>query len=209
MWSLILVVAAMAIQPKVVVEDLKWFELQPIPSNIGHIRVPKLGNARCMGFFFEKDKIITNNHCVPSKRFAKGVTIFLDEEKVKCQKFITTNHRLDYTVLKCEDERTPLTAASKFEGQVFVVHYQCDYPKNRWCESKMMVSPGDVTKQTKNDFRHDADTLAGSSGAPIINMKGELVGVHKAGYGRDNFQRGEYNIALKFSAFLKDYYKGK
>lgn len=50
-----------------------------------------------------------------------------------------------------------------------------------------------VSRIEKDKFQHDATTVGGSSGSPVFNRKGNLIGVHHAGYaGHD-----QINMAIK------------
>jgi V8-like Glu-specific endopeptidase len=58
-----------------------------------------------------------------------------------------------------------------------LVSYDCHVKNAAWPGRKLIEGEDPLT-----DFAHDCDTESGSSGAPVFDMSGALVGLHRAGH---------------------------
>lgn len=74
------------------------------------------------------------------------------------------------------------TGEEPFAAPPALLAAAAEAPKSRWAASKL--------KDVPVDFLADADTTGGNSGSPVLNQKGELVGV--------NFDRVWENVANDF-----------
>ena len=68
---------------------------------------------------------------------------------------------------------------------------------------------GDYSSSGKISFTHKCDTEQGSSGAPIFDETGQLVGIHYAGFARDRLCQkiDTVNKAIKISSILTNLQK--
>ena len=125
----------------------------------------------------------------------KEMEIYIGEKEV--------TYALDYTVLECVDLKLkPLELGdSVWKGtkEVYVLHVNCDYKVDPDCEKVKLYSPG--VANTQNEIHHTADTLGGSSGAPLFDAEtNKVVGLHHAGVPTENF-----NLAVRLDKILNHY----
>jgi V8-like Glu-specific endopeptidase len=219
-------------QSSIIVGSLDWYEVTELKSNssirnssksVAHVDLPSMG-SRCTGFLISNDVLMTNQHCIPSSFYARGVTASFNyeqgtplgtEERFDCSEFIGNNQELDFALLKCKGEPgkkygfVQLSDSSVDEGdQIYVVQQNCDYYKDRNCLFTKKVSHGDVL-DTSNEVAHNADTLGGSSGSPVFSESGhKVVAIHHAGLGNDGAGRGVENYAVPMSKIVP-YIKSK
>jgi S1-C subfamily serine protease len=66
------------------------------------------------------------------------------------------------------------------------------------------IAPGTVKPACANasllHYSHDATTFNKNSGSPVINMNGEVVGIHVSGTGAAGEDADNCNLALKSTA---------
>lgn len=108
-----------------------------------------------------------------------------------------TAKRLGFNILSLMIDASNVGAYC--EQAIFVAHYpgfgeQC-------------LSNGKIHSSWGCDFYHTASTRAGSSGAPVVNEKGMVIGIHKG-----TKETKDLNIAVQIryviEAVLKDYCRG-
>lgn len=169
--------------------------------------------ATCSGIALPPDLLITNWHCGPKFNDAglelpeafwgqsicdrTLVDLSWDDDKVSrefiCKQVLATSRDLDYALLRIEaidisSAISPVTISVKGTSiSVSMVHHPA--------ASKKMISTGcrviDPTlpswkQETPNaSFSHDCDSESGSSGAPMFDTSGALVGLHHLGFETD------------------------
>ena len=130
------------------------------------------------GFFVARDKIATNIHVVahPGPVFAK-----LDhEETVWSVEGVTAfDVKNDLVILKLAGEGTPLPLGDSDSIRRGEPISTIGFPGGVY-----KVMPGTVlhTQNSDKRIRTTADTLGGSSGGPLLNSNGQVIGIH---VGRD------------------------
>lgn len=179
---------------------------------VGYLSIPARG-TRCTAFLVAPDVIMTNNHCVPRASDAAGVTIslrrelgvaFSDWATFECGDFIGTDSTLDFTLLRCQGNPGSVHGVVELDEGVYssgdgiyVIHQNCDYYTVPFCAPNKKYSPGGLRSVFTTSLRHDADTLGGSSGAPVFSAAHHrVVGLHNAGFGNDGNGRGRENNAV-------------
>lgn len=141
-----------------------------------------------------------------------------------CAKVEATSETLDYAVVRLASvlgsqarlaEGRPLTIAAKpvVTGQTLrVVHHAECKPKlvtHASCAVRNAAYPGwrapEGQAAEATEFSHTCDTEGGSSGAPVFDASGALVGLHHLGFGRaaNGLCDGE-NKAVHISRILDD-----
>ena len=134
------------------------------------------------GFFVAPEKIATNIHVVarPGPIFAKLV----DRKTIWTVEGVAAyDVKNDLVVLKIVGESTPLSLDDSDKVQTGEPIVAFGYPGGKY-----KVMPGTVarSKEIFNWLRMKIDTPSGSSGGPVLNMDGQVIGVI-VGYGDDVF----------------------
>lgn len=153
-----------------------------------------LPGARCSGSVIAPELIISNSHCLGTGVGKFKVTAdykdSIPKHKMKwfqCETIVANNDRLDYSVAKCPGmDLVPLTISVdpiKKDDDIYLIHQNCDYKSNSFCKTNKVISYGKINSATTTKLRHNADSLGGSSGAPIFNNAAEIIGIHNSGYG--------------------------
>lgn len=214
----------------VIVGNLDWEELKPQLEN-----TPFSTNSRavgimvinekeqCTGFLVSKDIVMTNQHCIPDARSAKGTTITFGHDfqvsesdyiTYQCDEFIMANEKLDFALVRCAPEHGEFpgerfgtvsleTTAEKFTGEIYVIQQNCQYFENRNCDPSKKIAYGKILKEEESsgDLIHDADTLGGSSGSPVFSKSNDkVVALHHLGINPGRNGSGLYNTAVPISA---------
>jgi len=217
----------------VVIKNLDWKNLtqdanlnKSIKLNakaVADMLIPAV-SSRCTGFLITEDIILTNHHCVSDeKAVAHLVANFAheanqagtDEYSFNCNKFIGSNKELDYALIKCDGKPGQKVGVLKLkqEGEaltedalIYLIHHNCDYRRNPRCDWTKKLSPGKIQTANFDMIRHSADSLRGSSGAPLISLKdGLVIGLHHAGKLTDRrTQAGIYNEAVAIERIVED-----
>ncbi|KAA3620669.1 MAG: serine protease [Proteobacteria bacterium] len=205
-----------------------------IQSAVAKLLFIKDGLPRvCTGFLFENDLLLTNHHCIsdqatcdtavalfgyqvtPDGRLEAGEQyecLNIDDEKV--------DYELDYAVVRLARSPgmvwghlelagvDPVSAAADASDEenlgLFVVQHPAGYPKMisyKGCGSTAAPVDG---RSPGSDFTHRCDTLGGSSGSPIVDLQGRVVGLHHYGFGDGEGQADAWheNRAVRMSRIV-------
>ena len=119
------------------------------------------------GFFVQRDKIVTNIHVVAGAKiiFAVGRKKVYNIEKVAGY-----DPERDLVILKVSGKGNPLEPG---EGQIGDAVSAVGYPDGSYKDTKSRVQDIRSDKQLKLD----SVLAAGNSGGPILNGKGQVIGV--------------------------------
>jgi V8-like Glu-specific endopeptidase len=192
-------------------------------SAVADLMIPAI-QSRCTGFLISEDIILTNHHCVADEKMAAKINANfahevnrskLDSFTYKCDKFIGGNKELDYALIKCEGKPGQRVGVLKLKKEfsilsedslIYLIHHNCDYRKNPRCDWTKKLSPGKIQTTDFDTIRHSADSLRGSSGAPLISLKeGVVIGLHHAGkLTNARTQAGIYNEAIPMEKIVED-----
>ncbi len=207
-------------QSSIIVGGLDWEEITTLKSlgeertnsfGVAHVDLPAMG-SRCTGFLISSNIVMTNQHCIPSAAYARGVTVSFNveegiekgrEERFDCSEFVGNNKELDFALLKCKGNPGQKykvlelsTSNLSSDEQVYVIQQNCDYYDQRDCYYTKKISFGTANLQN-GSITHDADTLGGSSGSPVFSsITHKVVGIHHAGLGNNGQGRGIENYAV-------------
>jgi formylglycine-generating enzyme required for sulfatase activity len=155
------------------------------------------GVAVCTAALIDRDKIVTNHHCIPGGSGEKitGAQIrfgYLELGSTSSVAFdvdivpLETDRKLDYSILKVRGDPAaqfaiaPLKPRSVAENErLFVIHHPAGQPQ-RLTRAFCRAHP--TTPLVNGFVRHQCDTLPGSSGSPIFAQTDDaFVGLHHAG----------------------------
>ena len=186
-------------------EPIALYADDPIISNVQR-SVAKLsfvanGNLyTCTGFLIENGYLMTNQHCVPKQETCDSTTVVFGYqfdansilnfgEQFGCIKVVKVDYDLDYALLQLTGDPASTWGTLKLDledpapqGPMFVVQHPAGQPK---MISKLNCAAGAVPvdgRAAETDFTHSCDTVGGSSGSPIFNANGEVIGLHHYGF---------------------------
>lgn len=172
--------------------------LRYLARSVGRLKIKSREDfANCTGFIVGPDTIMTAYHCislikgkVDGIRFELGLYSSqsnLDFERYEMElEPVAADQKLDFLILKAQKPFGRKWVISKLndstivEGQPLQIFH---HPR----AAPMKISRKGCLGGPKADnipaghFQHKCDTLPGSSGAPIINENGYVVGFHHMG----------------------------
>ena len=131
------------------------------------------------GFFIAPDMIVTNIHVVAGDR---DVSVFGKDSKgtvvYNIEKVIGSDPAHDLVILQVSGKQkgTPLSLSACQIGEPIFI---AGHPKG----GKYKVSGGIVHSNSDTNIRLDAKAYPGNSGGPVLNLKGEVVGIVVGGDG--------------------------
>lgn len=191
-----------------------------IKNGIGRLSVHEKG-LYCSAFLISKNLILTNYHCLPHTEGFNDIEVNFNFEEgeteqdstYRCSELIADDSIIDYGILKCEGgpgEQYPILTLAESDTPIrilrkaFVIHHNCDFINEPNCHPYKKLSPGRILYHNSLEIAHNADTLPGSSGSPLILAKElKVIGIHNSGDGDEN-GRGKRNYAVPISKILKD-----
>jgi S1-C subfamily serine protease len=114
----------------------------------------------------------------------------LESREYQCEK-VATDRAKDLALLRVRpiegaDPLVPahLATADTPTGAVELVHHpQCK--RKQATEGCHVLAVGATASSQTTEFTHDCDSEGGSSGAPLFDQQGVMVGLHHAGFARD------------------------
>ena len=140
-----------------------------------------LGLGGGTGFFVAPDKIATNFHVAVGVSGLMTAKLSHKETVWLVEGVVAFDVAYDIAILKVTGEGTPLSLGDSDTLQIGEPVFLAGFPDP---EGRYKVTEGVVEKIRKNDkqFRTTVETYPGNSGSPVLNSKGEIIGIH---YGHD------------------------
>ena len=169
----------------------------------------------CSGFLIADDLLMTNQHCVSDQAVCETtVAIFgyqFDTEghlppgrQHRCLSVEDTSYERDVAVLKLAGapgkEWGQLQFAAKDpvdKEELIMIQHPAGQPKQVSRKDCVVFEPSADGRGKDTDFAHGCDTLSGSSGSPVLNIRGQVVGLHHYGFGEKLYWKS--NRAVKGS----------
>ncbi len=170
----------------------------------------------CTGFLVSPRHLITNDHCPRSTSEITSTIVEFDydEEFSRTDMYKLTledlprDETLDFAIYKLNKEATgrgylQLSDDDRYisPGKALIIfQHPGGFPK-RLAEYDCRVLRPTHPVAPRTDFGHMCDTEGGSSGAPVQNSLGDVIGLHHFGYGKRPTKK--INQAVKMSAILR------
>ncbi len=157
--------------------------------------------ARATGFMVSPELLLTNNHVFPSFASAQGSQAFfnfeLDENNqkrtavifdVNPERFFLNDPTLDYALVAIDPTSAnqslsafgfnPLSSAMGKVQEAEKVNI-IQHPSGAM--KQIVLQDNDISKRLDNFIQYVADTMPGSSGAPVYNNQWEVIALHHSG----------------------------
>ncbi len=156
----------------------------------------------CTGFLVGQNTLMTNHHCVDSQEICDSVIATFGYERkqdgrlnlgeqYRCVKVDSgrMDFELDYAVIELQGTpgdkwgKLDLSAIDPEDNEpLFIVQHPAGEPKQvSRIDCKTMVIPV-KGRGEETDFTHTCDTVGGSSGSPVFNEAGQVIGIHHYGF---------------------------
>ncbi len=175
----------------------------------------------CTGFLLESGLLMTNHHCVSTQVMCDtAVAVFgyqhdangrLDfGDQFECAQVLPDklSFELDYAIIDLrgnpEDKWGALAITPqdpKPDDVLFIVQHPGGEPKQISrinCAARAVPVDG---RGNETDFTHTCDTVGGSSGSPVFDEDGNVVGLHHYGFGTSG--RWTENRAVRMSRIVE------
>lgn len=158
----------------------------------------------CTGFLTAPDRLVTNEHCINSEQACRSMTAVFGYEVGPDHRMrigpssgcaghddAQVNFALDASVVRLSRPPGPdyppiaLTPAPPPDGDLYIIQHPDGQAKQvSFVECRALERQVDG-RAPQTDFAHSCDTAGGSSGSPIFDMTGNLVGLHHFGFKED------------------------
>lgn len=184
-------------------------------TGVGFVRIGT--SSRCTGFKVAKNAFLTNWHCAKdskgkvTKQSAQNLAISFDYTDGPGVKYyrgfdvLKWNRTLDYALIQVNEDLPGKTLnletkdAPKDEPG-YIINQNCDYFSGQCLPIKQYDDTCKFRTQDATNFRHDCDTLGGSSGSPFFSkITNKVVGIHFAGHATSKNGRGVANFAKQMA----------
>ncbi|WP_434714680.1 serine protease (plasmid) [Rhizobium sp. YTUHZ045] len=174
----------------------------------------------CTGFLYGKNRnrLMTNEHCVNSAQLCKSTIAtfhyqlengMLDRgTQYRCKSFIFADPDLDFAEIELEGTPADMWGSLQLSNEdvrekqeLMIIQHPGGRPKmisRVNCTATQPVADGVVQK---SDIAHSCDTEHGSSGSPLLNLAGSVIGLHHFGVADGPYWNE--NRAVRMSEILK------
>ncbi|MFC3616458.1 trypsin-like serine peptidase [Lutimaribacter marinistellae] len=161
------------------------------------------GRARtCSGFLIDSNRLLTNEHCVSTPSVCATTTVVFGYEydlngrlgigpQRRCVSVdeAKVNFELDASVIELDSPpgeafgTIDISAPGEdLSAPLMVIQHPGSQPKQISILDCTVNDPLVDGRGPGTDFTHTCDTAGGSSGAPILDAQGRLVGLHHFGF---------------------------
>ena len=155
------------------------------------------------GFFINKDQIVSNWHVVEDATAAYAMSV--DEKtRYNIEGILAMNPKQDLVILKVSGEGKPLSLGNSNVAQIGESIYVTGNPKGWTGTFSIGVISSFQMRYTGKRIQITAPVSPGSSGGPVLNDEGEVIGIVYAGHGGPDAQN--LNLAIPVS-YLKNLLK--
>ena len=161
----------------------------------------------CTGFMVSESVLVTNDHCVADQATCETTDVLFgfryDEQgnlhhglQARCEALLAASYKFDYALLKLRgapggNKEIGMLSFSGEEpeaGQhIIIIQHPAGQPKQISKKGCDVVEPIVDGRATGSDTSHVCDTLGGSSGSPVLDLNGKVVGLHHFGFAEGPF----------------------
>ena len=163
-----------------IIGKLDWEEIKSDQPNANAVGILfSRTNSFCAGTHLGAGLVVTAAHC--AQDFPQRVSFnYPGGTYFDCDHAFKVDTFQDIAIFQCDYDGPSVKIGEVFTKEIYILHNQCNYIKDPYCVLTKKISKG-VATDICDRIEHTADTLPGSSGAPIFNSKDELVGIHQGG----------------------------
>jgi Trypsin-like peptidase domain len=174
--------------------------------------------TNCSGFAITTTEVITNYHCLSDPKqlryvkigfsYENGVPQYLSRKVIRFAS--VPSKGLDYSVLELDhpvsdDFVSTIRTTPVAGGEALILMQHPDGLKKmivtNGCVVSAQIAPDTVV--AGSDYSHKCDSTDGSSGSPLMDAKGYVVGLHHLEQ-YDDKSKSYYNMAVNMSNLLGD-----
>jgi hypothetical protein len=167
-------------------------------------------------FLVGRDLVLTNRHIMGAAAEAKkwscgefSILLNHKEERVGCQKVRFCSSRYDFCVVQMEKMSNGLFLGAEVRALRLAKRV---YPGQRVPLLHignagglgLQASRGQGLKISGGEFHHYVPTLGGSSGAPLFDEKGQVIGINWAHTGKDYVDDAAFNRGVLSSTIFEE-----
>lgn len=172
----------------------------------------------CTGFLVTRELLVTNQHCVSDDSVCRSTKVLFgymlnnqglipEVEQYDCAGIVVVNADSDVTLLRLSESANEKWGVLKLATQdvkkgdrLFVIQHPAGEPKQISDINCTVLDIPVAGVKPGLDLAHSCDTMGGSSGSPVFNQLGEVVGLHH--WGREpGSQFSNANRAVRSLAF--------
>ena len=140
-------------------------------------------NAMCSGAVIESQYIITNFHCIYKQKYIKAYFWDKDDWNEYDIEVIGEDPLADLALLKILNKEKVVPHLNFFKGEITIGEevYAMGHPMGMaWTLTKGIISSNDRYARHPYVKAIQTDTAInqGNSGGPLLNMKGEIIGIN-------------------------------
>lgn len=140
-------------------------------------------NAMCSGAVIESQYIITNFHCIYKQKYIKAYFWDKDDWNEYDIEVIGEDPLADLALLKILNKEKVVPHLNFFKGEITIGEevYAMGHPMGMaWTLTKGIISSNDRYARHPYVKAVQTDTAInqGNSGGPLLNMKGEIIGIN-------------------------------
>ncbi|MDC9835134.1 trypsin-like serine peptidase [Rhizobium binxianense] len=174
----------------------------------------------CTGFLYGKTKnrMMTNEHCVNSAQLCRSTVATFHYQlengtldrgtQYRCKSFVVANSDLDFAEIELEGNPADMWGTLQLSSEdvrekqeLMIIQHPGGRPKMISRVNCVATKPVADGISQKSDIAHTCDTEHGSSGSPLLNLAGSVVGLHHFGVADGPYWNE--NRAVRMAEILK------